>query len=356
MKRSTKARIILFSGIGFAILAPLFYLFVCVPGNICTNACSTSCNFISNVNFKISPFDFESEAVDNGFRNAKAGGLLAYKDKTLYAINCWDNSSLGLYAINKNSAEKINSGTFAGDKTTDKYPFAMDQYSGKIYVIEADHNLDDNFSIRELDLSSNELVDSGLGIKTTSAQTYISDDLLVWFDAGDPDDLLVKYNGKQSVVYDKRINTFDVADGKIYYINDFGNLYRYDPGTSENVMITKKDKSKISGISPEHLICCDDYCYLSTDEKLISYSFDSKEEENNYLLQEKIYSLNSYGGKVYAAAESGIYELNKAECKKISDIKTKEIYIFDEQYIFTHDRNGRVFRLEPDTGETDEII
>lgn len=360
MKRSTKARILLISGLAFVVIAPLFYLFVCVPGDICTRTCFSACDVINNVNFNIKPFAFESKAVDNGFHNARAGGLLAYKDKTLYAINQFGQNSLGLYAINKDSAEKIHSGSFVQEekgKYHDMYPFAMYQNSDKIYVIENNYNVDDNFTVRKFNPSTNELTDSGLGIETNSTDIYISDKLMVWFDLKNPEKLLVKYNGKQSVAYDKRINSFDVVDGKIYYVNDFGNLYRYDPETSENKMINKKDKSKIRYLTPNQIICSDNYCYFITSESLISYPFDGKEEEYTYLLQEdKIYSLNSYGGKVYAAAESGIYELNKSECKKISDIKTKQIYIFDEQYIFTHDNNGHVLRLDPETGKADEII
>ncbi len=339
----------------------MFYLFVCVPGDICINTCNpVSCAKIRNINQQIQPFDFESEAVDNGFHNASVGGLLAYKDNTLYAVNCLNNNdSLGLYAINRDSAEKIHSGSFVQKekgKYNTLYPFCMYQNPDKIFVLENDHYVSDYHTVRQLDLSTYELADSGLGIEPFSNQTYISDELLVWSDTGAPETLLVKYNGKQSVVYDKRINTFDVVDGKIYYVNDFGNLYCYNPETSENVMITKKDKSQIRTVVPEQIICCNNYCYIGEADGLICYSFDSEENDYKYLLQEDVYSINSYGGKTYAAAESGIYELNKDKCTKISDVKTKQIYIFDRQYIFTHDADGNVLRIDPGTGKADEII
>ena len=60
MNRSTKARILLISVLAFVVIAPLFYLFVCVPGDICTRTCFSACDVINNVNFNIKPFTFES--------------------------------------------------------------------------------------------------------------------------------------------------------------------------------------------------------------------------------------------------------------------------------------------------------
>lgn len=359
MKRSTKARILLLSGLIFLVFAPLFYMFVCVPGDICVSSCADigkMCN--ANLqNRKIQPFDFESEAVDNGYHNAQVGGLLAYKDNTLYAVNCLKNiGSVGLYAINKDSAEKINDG-YSGHAKEKSSPFCMYQYSGKIYVLKSAGGYDIEQEVALLDTEQKKLTDSELDINPVENKVYISDELLVWEDYDkDSGDLSVKFKGKDINV-DKKAAAFDISGGKIYYINDYGNLYCLNPETSENVMISQKDRSKIKHSYPEQIICLDNYCYLfSKDLNLCGFSFDSGEFDFDLILDEEIYSLNTYGGKVYAAAESGIYELNKAECTKISDVKTKQIYIFDEQYIFTHNADGNVLRIDPGTGKTDKII
>ncbi len=355
MNKSKKVLIIVISVVLIAVIGAFTQVCVCNMGcgSFCAGAFGDAANFTKHA--VVSPFDFESKAADNGFHNYMAGGMLAYKDNTLYIENQFGNgNNLGLYAVNKDFAEKVHSGTMSEsdkDRSMSRPPFGMYLYGGKIYVSDK-YNKDK--SVKFFDESARKLTDSKLGIEVNGEQMYISDNLLVWADCDNYGKLNVKYNGKQTVLEDET-HSFDVADGKILYINSFGNLYSYSPETAKKELIAKKDRSDIN-YSPEKMICGNGYCYLSSGESLICYSFDSGEFEYTTLLKEKVNSFNSYNGRTYAAVDSGVYSLEKGESRIISNIKAGQVYIFDEDYIFIRDDYGKVIRLNPETGAEDTII
>lgn len=357
MNKSKKVLIIVIPVVLIAVIGAFTQVCVCNMGcgSFCAGAFHDTANFTKYA--VVSPFDFESKAIDNGFHNYMAGGMLAYKDNTLYIENQFGSgNNLGLYAVNKDSAEKIHGGSMSESnekKPIALPPFGMYLYGGKIYVAGKDASAKDK-TVKIFDESARELTDSKLGIEADGEKMYISDNLLVWADCENYGKLNVKYNGKQTVV-DDEIHSFDIADGKILYINSFGNLYSYSPETSKKELVAKKDRTDIS-YSPEKMICSNGYCYLSSGDLLACYSFDSGEFEYTKLLKEKVNCFNSYNGKTYAAADSGVYSLEKGESKKISNIKSAQVYIFDEDYIFIRDNYGKVIRLNPETGAEDTII
>ena len=314
----------------------------------------------SSIKIELKPFEFESEAVNNDFHNSKAGGLLAYTDYTLFINNCIadGSNSIGLYAVNKENADKIHEGSFLKKeygKTTSLTPFYMYQYKNNVFLINSSNTKEHN--IKQLDLTTGSIIDSDFKIKTNSNEVYLSDNLIVWQDYNDINKLHIVYNGKESFI-DERIDTFDIVDDKIYYINSFGNLYCYNPKSSENTMITKKDKTELANELPNKMICCNNYCYFisAPNQKLCCYHIYGDEFDYSIPLKEEIYSINSYKENVFVATESGIYKLINDKCTKISDLKTRQIYIFDDSFIYTHNTNGEVKRINLETKEEERIL
>lgn len=292
---------------------------------------------------------FDSQVANNEFANYLAGGNMAYFNNTLYLVyNSGNHVNIGTYKITNNGAENIL------DTSDIDYIFQspnLYQYNNQLYSTRSSDG-----SILKYDKENQLFTNSELDIKNNSDTVYINDDLLVWNSDSDGT-LNVRYKNNECIL-NLQSKTFYVVDKTVYFIDSKSWLYSYnvEKGDGKGEFITELNNDNL-----EYIGYCDSYFYYSNfgnnlaDYKtgLYCYSFD--ENKTELILDKEICGLNSYNNILYIATTDGIYTANGKNCTKFSDIKTKEIYILDTQWIYTNDNNGNILRISVDGKTTEKI-
>lgn len=155
-----------------------------------------------------------------------------------------------------------------------------------------------------------------------------------------------------------QLHSFDgfiIYHDKIY-LWERGRIYCNNPEIgSDTELITE------FGFFPDILLVNDHYCYGYTScnyennykPTLYCYSFERNKKKKLY--EKRILSMNTIDDQVFFCAEDGVYTADGKECRKVSDIQAKEIYIVDEKWIYLIDDNTNLYRITHDGLITEQI-
>lgn len=292
---------------------------------------------------------FDSQQIDNGYNNSLAGGNMAYINNSLYLVyNSGDVLNIGTYKINNNGVECIFENAEADDIFTAPRLY---QYNNQLYSVDCDKS-----AVLKYDSTEKKFLLSEFSIKPCSDKVYISDDLLVWY-SDTEGTLNVKYKNSNEYTLDKQVYSYYVSDNVIYFMDCNGLLYSNDVTSGGD----SKFINKLNDYSTEIMSVCNGYCYYTYDGNNLSdyksglYRYSFTDDKSELILEEEVFGLNTYDDKMYIASESGIYADNGSNCQKFSDIVTKEIYILDNEWIYTNDNSGNIFRISIDKKSVEKI-
>lgn len=296
---------------------------------------------------------YNSKAVDNSFNNLKVGGKLAYIDNNLYVDYIRNIYSMGTFKINNEGIESLYKQ--AKIQLSLDAPFLrFYPYQGELYAFEYR-----DVEFKKYNEEKKNFVECEYKIPCNYALFYMSQDLIVHYTSSGNYNLKVNYKNKIKYKI-KGVDDYCVRDNVIYYVDDDGYLRKSDVAKKELVygnkgtLLNYADDYNIYDITT----LCGDYIYFYDHERgFVRYSISEDKFEQLMDLKGDFQSMNSYGDMVYVATSKGIFACNNvtARCKKISGIKTEEIYIFDEDWVYTNDNEGNIYRMTSD-GKTVEKV
>ncbi len=198
------------------------------------------------------------------------------------------------------------------------------------------------------DNENNKFVKSDISINHSNI-FYLSNDLKISFKSGKK--LNVNYKGKDYVVkLDLGINHFYPAGDTIYLQNNRGWLYSYNlktPNMEPEFIdeLAKDGDRNIFSVCGEYVY----YDYDADDEKNPNglYRFSLKDKSHTLVIDKEISCVNTLDNKFYFVADGNLYLDNlNSEPKKLTDIRTKNIYIFDNKWIYLDDLDGNIYRID----------
>ena len=181
------------------------------------------------------------------------------------------------------------------------------------------------------------------------------------------DDLLVYYRSYERLKYKWKDKTYKIKDEVSDFFVDGNNIYYFtrlqalkkisiDKGETEGEF--GADIFEYGG-SEESIFCNGEYYFEgeNNDNKMVLYKYSLKENKTEIVAEPPgIICMNCYDNNVYMATEKGVYCYNGVECERISKIKAEEIYILDEDWIYTYNKDlFKVYRMNHD-GENVEKI
>lgn len=300
--------------------------------------------------------DFNSKPVDNGYNNYLAGGKMAFFDNDLYLVyNIQAAYSLGTYKINSKGSEKIfdNGDLMVGSSLDDKRLY---QLNNQLYTL--DYTSGD---IQKYNNNENKLEKSNYNFTDDSNLFYLSDDLKVYVASSNDNGftLGIMYKDNKQFTLDATVTDFYVYENTIYYINTDGWLYSFDV-TNPNAK--SEFISKLADGDNSFFTICNGYCYYDrrfdlegTSLKAGIYRYSIDDDESEYMVNEEIKGYNSYN-QFYFVSTNGVFCDDGKTTKKISNISADELYILDEDWIYTVDNNkGEIFRISLNGKTTEKI-
>lgn len=296
--------------------------------------------------------DFSEEVtIDNGYYNYISGGNLAYINNSLYVVKIADIWYIGSYKVNNDGVKSLFDENLIMD-----YLFtapSMYQYDDNLFLYNPLEN-----AFYPYDCKENKLNENAMNIQSGNGICYYSEDLRVSFDY-EAEHLIVKYQDNEAFQLDTGVSSFCVYEGKIYFISNKGWLYFNDPS------LLNPESEFVSYLNQNgpltKIMMCDGYCYYTDDGSEVSkykpglYRYSFENDTSELVIQKEILSLNQRDNTVYFATQNGIYSADKNGCTKISGIKTEELYIFGDDWIYTNDNNGNIFRLSNDGKVVEKI-
>lgn len=300
---------------------------------------------------------FNSTQINNGYNNYLAGGKMAYLNNELYVVYNTDTvMSLGTYKVNNNGAKLIlknddNQGAVDGKPALETPEFY--QINDEIYVSDIMHE-----DFEKYDVETDTLVEADFDVAN-----YVTENLSLTMLRPEDDypALKVKYKGNEEYIIDEPVFDYCVCDDMIYFVNYDYRLFKNNPadGSPKSEFLSYLTEGCVS-----KLHAFDGYIYFNNDAKDYFdetktglYIYSIADNSLKHILEREINCLNSYNGKLYIAADDGVYVAKpNAECKKISNLKASEIYILDTEWIYLlDDENGKIYRITPD-GKNSEIL
>lgn len=218
---------------------------------------------------------------------------------------------------------------------------------------------DDEF-LSVYDNENSKFVKSDIDINCSSVY-YLSENLKIYYKSNK--NLNVNYKGKDYVIkLYTGIYQFYPVDETIYLQNDRGELYYYSLKTP-NMEPEFIDELANNGNNNVFSVCGDyiyyDY-YGDEDEDKGTpdglYRFSLKDKTHHLVIDKRITCVNSWNNKFYFVAD-GILYLDNTENEpiKLTDLKTKRIYIFDNKWIYLDDLEGNVFRFDYESDMIEKI-
>lgn len=293
----------------------------------------------------------EKVTIENGINNFNAGGSLAFIDDSLYVVNIANASYYGTYLVNSDGAKCLFDQPENLESNYSITAPRIYQYNNTLLFYQPSDS-----KLHQFDRENNTISNETLNISFDRGNCYISDDLSVYSHG---EHLMVQYKDNEAFQLEYDVSDFCVYENKIYFISGTGGLYYNDPSllNPKSVLIKYPREECISSI-----MMCGGYCYYIGDGSkrsnynpgLYRYSFDSDQSE--LIKQEDVLSLNQRDDTLYFATNSGIYAADETGCKKISGIKTEELYIFGDEWIYTYDSNGKIYRLSVDGKTVERVI
>ena len=302
----------------------------------------TMCLFCSCNNYKTVK-SFKEKAVENGFNNLLAGGNISYCENTLYYYsNMYPKKAvMNAYKFTDNGKTDMLS-----DKTISLfYINGFYEYNNRIYSF-----LEDDDILSVYNNENGEFVKGDIDINRSNVY-YLSDDIKIYYKSNKK--LNVNYKGKDYVIkFNKGIYRFYPVDETIYIQSDEGGIYYYSLKTP-NMEPEFIDELADDGNNNVFSVCGDyvyyDY-YCDEDEDRIApdglYRFSLKDKTHHLVSDKEITCVNSWNNKFYFVADGILYLDNKEKPVKLTDLKTKRIYIFDNKWIYLDDLEGNVFRVD----------
>ena len=296
--------------------------------------------------------DFTDNTIENGYYNYLSGGNMASVDNSLYINVVTDSLYMGTYKVDNDGTDLLFEEKIPVDYSVNAP--CMYQLGDDVYLTDPDYT-----SFYLLDSEKDLLTDEKLNINMGLGLCYFSDDLTVCIDDHEKP-LLVKYKENDEIRLEETVSSFTVYEDKIYFICDDGYLYVNDPSklTSECELVSELNGNG----SLTKMLVCDEYCYFTDSGSLVSdgkaglYKYSFEKDSVEMVLQLEVLSLNVQDEKVYIATDKGVYVDDSSECTRFSKIKTDEIYVFDDEWIYLYNgENGKAFRVSNDGAKTQKI-
>ena len=308
-----------------------------------------SVTFSGCSNYKTA-ISFKEEKVENSYNNYLAGGNLAYCDNALYYFNNAFDRALRTKAYKFTDKGRTN---MLGDKKIPALYFkGFYELDNKIYSF-----LEDDTFLSVYDSGNRKFVKSDFDIKT-KYDYYLSEKLIISYKNSKT--LKVYYKEKTyAVILESGIDRFYPVDEIIYLQNNNGALYSYNLKTPDKAPEFIDELA--DGGSYKVFSVCGGYVYYDYDKEDGDitnglYRFSLKDESHKLVTDKEVSCVNSLNGKFYFVADGNLYLDNpQRESDRITDLKTKNIYIFDNKWIYLDDNNDNVFRVNTQSGVIERI-
>lgn len=297
--------------------------------------------FCSCENYEIAK-TFNEKSVENGFNNYLAGGNMAYCNNTLY-FKSYSRQNLGMmeaYKFSDNGKTEMLS-------NKKQYPFYyvdnFYQYNNQIYSF-----LEEDNYLSEYDNENCQFTKSNIKANRSNIY-YLSRDLIITYKSGKK--LNINYKGKDYVIkLELGINHFYPVGDIIYLQNNRGWLYSYNLKTPDKEPQFIDELADDGGMNVFSV--CGDYLYYDCDSDNENkpnglYRFSLKDKSSNLVIDNEVSCVNSLGDNFYFVADGNLYLDNiQNKPEKLTDIKTKSIYIFDNKWIYLDDLEFNVYRVD----------
>lgn len=285
---------------------------------------------------------FECESVNNTLNNIKSGGAIAYADHKLYIPFGKD-----LYELCDGKKKQINTDALNVDNAPYGTVAHYFNYNDELYAIPV---CDDIHTLMKYDSEKDEFIESDMQINLHYNGIYLSDNLCVWR-GHNCNDMYVRYDNEEYIV-DNKTDRFSVYDDVIYYTTSDGKLYSFDPkqDSPKSKFIKELENSYVHDI-----YVIKDSCYYLGIDATYRYSFS--DDKTELITDCSVNNFNVSGDKLFLSIENdGIYCVEGNQLKRISDISANCIYSVDNEYLYSYNIDGNIFRIKIDSGETEPVI